>query len=212
MLKEKVIIDTGVDCHVHTKLCHHAEGEMEEYVLSAVDKGLRGIIFLEHMEVGINYFESTWLTEDDFNYYHEEGRRLQDKYRDAIDIGLGIEVGYNPDFLDEIKRCLALHEWDLIGISYHYLETGSGHLNLVSRRQSNIDALDELGVDTVIEHYYKHLLDAVENLPGQILCHIDAALRHHPNVTPNTRHEGLIDELLDRVAEKKMALEINTAG
>ena len=125
------IIDTSIDGHVHTKLCHHASGEMEEYILAAVNIGLHKLIFLEHLEVGINYFESTWLTENDFHYYHEEGKRLQDKYRDTIEIGLGIEVGYNPNFLDEITRRIDLHTWDRIGISYHFLGTESRHLNMV---------------------------------------------------------------------------------
>ena len=126
------MIDTTIDGHVHTKLCHHARGEMEDYVQAAIKRGLGKLVFLEHLEVGINYFESTWLTEDDFIYYHEEGRRLQEKYQGSLEIGLGIEVGYNPRYLEEIQRRLALHSWDRIGISYHFLETDSVHLNLVS--------------------------------------------------------------------------------
>jgi histidinol-phosphatase (PHP family) len=206
------MIDTSIDGHVHTKLCHHASGEMEEYVISAINKGLRKLIFLEHLEVGINYFESTWLTEDDFDFYHEEGKRLQNKYQDRIKIGLGIEVGYNPNFLDEIQRRLTLYTWDRIGISYHFLETDSAHLNLVSSKQINIDALDDFGVDRVVTHYYKELLNAVENLPGQVLCHIDAVMRHHPNVIITPEHKALIDDLLDAVARNNMSLEVNTSG
>ena len=206
------IIDTSIDGHVHTKLCHHASGEMEEYVLAAVNKGLRKLVFLEHLEVGINYFESTWLTEDDFDYYQVEGKRLQKKYKGTIEIGLGIEIGYNPNYLDEIKRRLDLHTWDRIGISYHFLETDSRHLNMVSRKQVNIDALDEYGVDEVIQRYYRDLKEAVECLSGQVLCHIDAVLRHHPNVIFTPEHHALIDELLDSVARKKMAIEVNTSG
>ena len=206
------MIDTTIDGHVHTKLCHHARGEMEEYVLAAIDQDLRKLMFLEHLEVGINYFESTWLTEDDFNFYHNEGTRLQEKYRHIIEIGLGIEVGYNPNFLEEIQRRLALHSWDRIGISYHFLETDSGYLNMVSRRQVNIDALDQFGVDKVINRYYKDLLKAVEKLPGQVLCHIDAVLRHHPAVIITPGHEKLIDDLLDSVAHNNMAMEVNTSG
>jgi histidinol-phosphatase (PHP family) len=206
------MIDTSIDGHVHTKLCHHASGEMEEYVLAAIDKGLRKLIFLEHLEVGINYFESTWLTEEDFEYYHEEGKRLQKKYLDNIEIGLGIEVGYNPKFLKEIQRRLALHAWDRIGISYHFLETDSDHLNMVSSKQVNIDALDQLGVHEVVKRYYKNLQEAVEKLPGLVLCHIDAVLRHHPNVVMTPEHDALIDELLDSVARNNMSLEVNTSG
>jgi histidinol-phosphatase (PHP family) len=206
------VIDTTVDGHVHTSLCHHARGDMEEYVVAAVNRGLRRLIFLEHLEVGIDYFESTWLTEEDFNFYHREGHRLREKYRDRIEIGLGVEVGYNPRFLNEIQRRLALHTWDRIGISYHFLESAAGHLNMVSRKQINIDRLEDFGLHDVISLYYNGLREAVEKLPGQVLCHIDAVLRHHPNVVFSPEHHALIDTLLDAAARKKMAIEINTSG
>ena len=208
----KFIIDTTLDGHVHTKLCHHARGEMEEYVLTAIDLGLRRLVFLEHLEVGIRYFESTWLTEDDFDFYHEEGKRLQNKYQGSLEIGLGVEVGCNPKSLEKIQRRLALHPWDRIGISYHFMDTGSGHLNLVSSKQINIDALDEFSVEKVVSRYYNELLDAVEKLPGQVLCHIDAVMRHHPNVILTPEHKALIDDLLDAVARNNMSLEVNTSG
>jgi histidinol-phosphatase (PHP family) len=206
------MIDTAIDGHVHTKLCHHASGEMEEYVLAAIKRGLRKLVFLEHLEVGISYFESTWLTEDDFDYYQAEGRRLQNKYKGSLEIGLGVEVGYNPSFMEETQRRLNLHTWDRIGISYHFMETDSDHLNLVSSKQHNIDALDQFGVDKVVSRYYKELLVAVDKLPGQVLCHIDAVMRHHPNVIITPEHNKLIDELLDAVAGNNMSLEVNTSG
>ena len=206
------VIDIKVDGHVHTNLCNHARGEMEEYVLSALNQGLRKLIFLEHLEVGVTYFESTWLTEDDFDFYHKEGKRLQQKYRGKIEIGLGVEVGYNPRFLGQIQEKLALYTWERIGISYHFLETDSGHLNMVSSKQINIDALDQYGVDEVVCRYYNDLREAVEKLPGQVLCHIDAVLRHHPGIRLAPGHYLLIDKLLDAVARKQMALEVNTSG
>lgn len=206
------VIDTTVDGHVHTRLCHHARGEMEDYVVSAIDRGLNKIFFLEHLEVDINYFESTWLTDADFDYYHAEGKRLQDKYKDIIAIGLGVEVGYNPRNLKQIRQKLARHAWDRIGISYHFFETNSRHYNMVSRKQVNVDTLDQFGVDKVINTYYQNLLEAVENLPGQVLCHIDAVLRHHPEVSFTTEHYDRIDKLLAAVAKKNMALEVNTSG
>ncbi len=206
------VIDTTVDGHVHTRLCHHARGEMEDYVVSAIDRGLNKIFFLEHLEVDINYFESTWLTDADFDYYHAEGKRLQDKYKDIIAIGLGVEVGYNPRNLKQIRQKLARHAWDRIGISYHFFETNSRHYNMVSRKQVNVDTLDQFGVDKVINIYYQNLLEAVENLPGQVLCHIDAVLRHHPEVSFTTEHYDRIDKLLAAVAKKNMALEVNTSG
>jgi histidinol-phosphatase (PHP family) len=209
---DNLLIDSSIDGHVHTSLCNHARGEMEEYVLAAISKGLRRLIFLEHLEVGINYFESTWLTEADFEFYHKEGKRLQEKYLGRLEIGIGIEVGYNPYYLEETLRRLNMHTWDRIGISYHLMDTDSEHLNLVSSKQVNIKALDQFGVDKVVSRYYKELLNAVENLPGQVLCHIDAVMRHNPNVVITSEHNALIEDLLDSVARKNMSLEVNTSG
>jgi histidinol-phosphatase (PHP family) len=206
------MIDITEDSHVHTNLCHHARGGLEEYVQAAIKCGLHRIIFLEHLEAEINYFESTWLTDNDFDYYHREGQRLKAKYRGKLEIGLGVEVGYNPRGKEELLKKLARHSWDRIGISYHFLETDNGHLNMVSRRQANIDALDRLGVENVIRLYYGGLLQAVKELPGQLLCHLDAVLRHHPSIHFTDEHIQLIDDLLDAVADKKMTVEVNTSG
>ncbi|MCF6290462.1 MAG: histidinol-phosphatase [Desulfobacterales bacterium] len=207
-----MLIDTSVDGHVHTRLCHHARGTMEEYVQSAVARGLARIIFLEHLEEGISYFETTWLTDRDFDGYFQEGERLQKKYRHRIEIGLGVEVGYNPRCGARIRDRLAAHPWDRIGISYHFLQARGRHLNLVSHQQSNIKALRAAGPEAVISAYLRTLRQAVLELPGTVLCHFDAMLRYVPGVSFTDEHQPLIGELLDAVAAKKMAVEVNTSG
>ena len=205
-------IDTSIDSHMHTSRCHHAWGTMEEYVQAGIKRGLKRIIFLEHLEIGIEYFETTWLTDQDFDKYFQEGRQLQKKYQGVIEIGLGVEVGHNPHKVDEIRKRLAQWQWDRIGISYHFMHTPTGHLNLVSSKPVNITALDKLGTDRVLTTYYRDLRDAVLSLPGDVLCHFDAVLRHHPDAEDFDHHEELIDDLLDAVIAKKMALEVNTSG
>lgn len=206
------IIDTAIDGHIHTSLCHHAQGTMEEYVRSAIERGLKKLIFLEHLEAEIKYFETTWLTDEDFDLYFQEGRRLREKYKDKIEVGLGVEVGYNPEQVNQIHDRLAMHQWDRIAVSYHFLRSGDRHLNLVSSKQANIMALDKLGVEKVITAYFKDLRKAVLELPGNVLCHFDAVLRHHPHLQSLNGYDYLIDELLDAVAQKNMAVEVNTSG
>ncbi len=207
-------IDISTDNHIHTKYCHHAIGEMEQYVQAAIDKKLSKIIFLEHMEAGVNYFEVTWLTENDFDNYFTEGKRLQQKYKFQIHIGLGVEVGYSPSNREELLTRLKKREWDQVGISYHF----SKHqkfiydLNLVSRKQPNIDHIDTAGRDEVLSDYFLTLKEAVKCIPGTMLCHLDAALRHQQDLKFTPTHIQLIDDLLIEVKKKGMALEVNTSG
>ncbi len=208
------MIDIKTDGHVHTRYCNHATGEMDEYVRAAITLGLDKIVFLEHCETRINYFESTWVSKDDFKLFFKEGERLKKKYSDLLKIGLGVEVGYNPKCVREIIEFLDCYEWDRIGISYHFLEADNGqHINMVSRRKTNLDALKRIGIDKVISTYYHDLNEAVELLPGTVLCHLDAVLRHYPGPLQLTdKHNKLIRDLLLSVKREKMALEVNTSG
>lgn len=209
------LINLHFDGHMHTRYCHHATGAMEEYVLSAIEKGLEHIVFLEHMEAtGVNYFETTWLTEQDFDDYFEEGQRLQESYGDQLTIGLGVEVGYNAAHQQELQDRLQRRSWDQVGISYHFMAV-PGHsfdLNLVSRKERNILAIADTGCEKVLTNYFRTLTEAVRVLPGTVLCHLDAALRFQPGLQLTPGHWQQIGELLDTVKQQDMALEINTSG
>ncbi len=205
-------LDLLTDGHVHSRLCHHAVGEMEEYVLAACALGLKRLIFLEHFETGINYFETTWLTGADFEVYFATGRLLQQRYQGRIEIGLGVEVGYNPARLAETRAFLQQHSWDRIGLSYHFLGHEGRHLNLLSRKQENLAEFTTIGVAGIVTAYLEGLLQAVSELPATVLCHLDAVLRHHPRIAFSPDHDRQLEAILAAMAERGMALEINTSG
>ena len=205
-------IDLKTDGHVHTSLCHHASGSMEDYVLAAIDRGLERLLFLEHLEVGIDYFECTWLTQHDFDRYFTEGQRLQAKYGERLVIGLGVEVGYNPDRSEEILERLAERHWDRIAVSYHFMRIDNQHYNLVSRKLRNLEAFGKSGVSRVISTYFDTVLEAVETVPAEVVCHLDAVLRYHPDLHLEQNHYRQIDSILTAMAARDMALEVNTSG
>ncbi len=205
-------IDLKQDSHVHTRLCNHASGEMEEYVLAAIRMGLESLTFLEHLEADIQYFERTWLTEDDFSYYFSEGERLRTKYRDQIRILLGVEVGYNPEAVELLNKQIAEHTWDRIGLSYHFLFDGNTHLNMVSRRQNNIEALGKIGASNVITRYLDGLIQGVKKLDCHFICHLDAVMRHDRGIQFHPSHWDQVKDLLHLMRDKGMQLELNTSG
>lgn len=207
------LIDTGTDGHVHSRMCGHAEGEMEEYVLAALEKGLSGLIFLEHFETDISYFERTWLNPDDFLLYRKELKRLRKKYEDRIAIGIGVEVGYNPECPEKIKTFLNSFSWDRIGLSYHYLRLENGrHVNMVSRKADNVELLAERGAEEVIGKYLSGLLEAVNRLDADVVCHLDAVMRHNCGADFSQANYDKIRDIFGIMAEKGMDVEINTSG
>jgi len=206
------LIDTTVDGHVHTRLCNHAIGEMEEYVEKAVQRGLGTIIFLEHLETDIRYQPRSWLDEEDFSYYFKEGARLKQCYQGRIEVRLGMEVGFNPAARETIKQRLAQYPVERVGLSCHFYRHGDAHLNLLSRRRQSLDLLASIGPDTVITSYFEALIEAVASMDCDVLCHLDAVLRHLPGIRFNEEHQRQILLLLDGMQAKGVALEINTSG
>ncbi len=187
---------------------------MEDYVLAAIIKGLSGTDFLEHMEEGINAPARTWLTESDFDYYFGEGERLKKKYGEQLNIGLGVECGYNPACKDMLISRLKNRNWDEVGISCHFLklEQREYHLNLFSRKKQNLQLAQRLGVTTLFDTYLTTLLEAVSFLPGTILCHLDGPLRSLPQPVLTDDQLQKIESILQIVMRKGMALEINSSG
>jgi histidinol-phosphatase (PHP family) len=209
-----MLIDPQADGHIHTELCHHAVGGMEDYVLSAIEKKITRMCFLEHMEEGIVSSRITWLTEADFDRYFTEGQRLQRKYGARIDIGLGVEVGFNPEYIDRLLYRLSRRNWSRIGISYHFhhVDNSTDHLNLVSKNEPRLHQLSLEEAATIEKEYYRNMIQAVESLPGTTLCHIDGVLRHYPQRTLLEPPWELIDQLLESVKRRNMAIEINMSG
>lgn len=185
---------------------------MEDYVISALAHGLRRIFFLEHLEVSIHSNHRTWLRPKDFDEYFRQGKILKKKYTGQIEIGLGVEAGFNPEAMGELQQQIKAYPWETIGLSYHFYSHNSHHYNMVSRNRQSLSTLTEIGLNKIMEDYFSGLIHALQHLDCDKICHLDAVLRHAPNRHFSKKHWQLIDELLLLMQKKGTALEINTSG
>ena len=185
---------------------------MEDYVKAALTKGLHKITFLEHLEVKILTHNRTWLTTDKIDEYFRRGRLLKKKYGNCIKIFLGVEIGYNPEELEAINLLLNEYPWENIGLSYHFYFFDGRHFNMMSRNQKHLTVLEKIGLDNIADHYFTTLINALDHITCDKICHIDAVLRHIPTFKLTGRHQLLVDTLLARMKKKRIALEINTSG
>ncbi len=210
-MSEFALLDITGDHHVHTHFCNHATGEMEEYVVAAIEKGLTRLTFLEHLEGGLNYTPRIWLSSEVFQEYFTQGERLQEQYGKQIIIRLGAEVGYSSGAVDELLALLDAFPFTHCGLSCHFYFDGTEHLNMLSRRTDHIKKMAELGTEPILDAYFTNLIQGCQDIPCDKLCHLDAALRHNTPVL-TAHHHSLIEELFAVMLEKDIALEINTSG
>lgn len=90
--------------HTHTKLCGHADGEVEEYIQKAIEGGITSLGFSDHTpnlirkstpghEMSMEEFETKYIP---------ALKAVREKYGDQIDIKFGLESEYFGEELENI--------------------------------------------------------------------------------------------------------------
>ena len=111
--------------HTHTKYCHHASGEMEEYVKRSIENGIRHLGFSEHLpfsfpDGGESSFYRIYLA--DVPTYLKEANRLREVYKNQIDIKIGYEMEYYPLYFKEMLKSALDNNAEYLILGQHYLQ------------------------------------------------------------------------------------------
>jgi histidinol-phosphatase (PHP family) len=192
-----------IDYHLHTLFCNHAVGGMEQYIQSAIDLGLREICFLDHLTIqktdpGLS------MTPEEIPYYFHTVQILKHKYRKEISIKTGLEVDFNPAYIDFFQDIIGTFAFDVIATSLHF----PGGLDVVSRRSAW--RRGEKDVDVVYELYFDHLKKMLDHGYFDVICHIDLIKKF--GQIPSRSFEKKNDEILSIIKDKNLTVEVNTSG
>lgn len=191
------------DFHIHTPLCGHAGGKIEEYVLAAKELGLPEMGFADHLPLFHIDDPTLAMSQDDLPVYVRQVRKLQEKHAD-IPIRLGIEADYISTHMDEIAGALATYEFDYIYGSVHFIESWGFDQ---SRFKFEFERRD---IDDVYEAYFGLVMDAARTGLYDIMTHLDVVKKygHRP-----TRDLGeLYHEVARTLKKSSVAIELNASG
>lgn len=197
-----------IDYHTHHYRCGHAVGSLEEYVQSAIAKGLVEIGLSDHMPLlhvdPADYYPEMAMPMEELPRYVEECLTLQEKYKDRIAIRVGLEGDYIEGCEEKIADIVHAYPWDYVIGSVHFL----GTWDVTDFRQ--VHQWEGRSVIEVYEQYY----DAVEKAAAtglyDFIGHIDAIKRF--GYRPEEDVTDLEDRALAAVAKNGLAIELNAAG
>ena len=91
--------------HTHTSRCGHAVGEDEEYVINAIKSGIKILGFSDHIPFPGYSQPGIRMDEDLLGNYIESLTFLKEKYKNQIEIHIGLEAEY-IDLFDWFYRRL----------------------------------------------------------------------------------------------------------
>lgn len=110
--------------HTHTKRCRHASGEPEEYIKIAIENGIEYMGFSDHIPLRFDDgTESSFrVPTNEGKIYCDEIKTLAEKYKDKIDIKVGFEVEYYPEYFDFMLSKAIEYGAEYMILGQHYLK------------------------------------------------------------------------------------------
>lgn len=195
------------DYHIHTSLCGHAEGEMEEFVQVAITRGLKEIGFADHLPM---YFRSETerdpsiaMTEAQLPMYLAEIQRLNEQYP-QMSIKCGIEADYIPGQEQRLAEVLKSYNFDYVLGSIHFLDQwGFDDSRYLS-------VYEGWSIDDLYTKYFDVLKQAAASGLFDVLAHPDLIKKF--GFRPQGNLDTLYDEVVRVISRFDLCVEVNTAG
>ena len=110
-----------VDYHMHTQLCGHASGSVEDFVRSALARGIREIGFSDHAPMPEDLRQGLSMAPCDTEVYISSIEECKKKFADKIIVRLGFEVDY-PRFESFESKYFTDPRIDYFIGSCHYID------------------------------------------------------------------------------------------
>lgn len=90
--------------HTHTSRCGHAKGSDEEYVINAIKAGVKRLGFSDHAPYPGVFGGRIRMEYEELEDYVSSVKYLKEKYKNEIEIYLGLEVEYFDDQLEVLTK------------------------------------------------------------------------------------------------------------
>jgi len=200
--------------HTHSILC---DGKMmpEDYVKSAIRKGFKALGFSAHAPVN---FDFDWtISEDNFHKYKDNILMLKEKYKDAIQIYLGLETDYYPGCKD--YRGMPEIDYTIGGTHFVYdpaFERAFFFDGSEKEFRDNRDIVFKGDIRLLVESYYNMLIEMIERQAPDIIAHLDVLKKNNTGSRffdeSESWYKNIAEKTLIKVKEHNIIAEINTGG
>ncbi len=201
---------------MHSHYCD-GEGELEEYVIKAIEKGMFAIGFSGHTPVP---FDTDWaMKKENLSKYLEEINILKKKYDTDIQIYSGLEIDFIPNVIGANNyRDLDL---DIIVGSVHYAGKFENGENCIIEYKEEIfikglELIFHNNIQELVKSYYRNIISMVNNDLPDIIGHLDVVKKFNSGNKyfdeKDRWHQKIVEEVIENIANTNCIVEINTRG
>jgi len=192
-----------IDNHIHTKLCKHAEGEVYQYVETAIELGITELAFTDHIPLPDNFDIAHRMQMQELDIYTKWISEVRSQYPE-IAIRFGIEADFYEGFERHTELIIKNYDFDLVIMSVHFLRhwpNGNWVFDYYFPNKSKSEIYSDY-IHTIIKGIKTGLFD--------VLGHVDMIKSPGDSLVQMIPDE--IELLLKTAKHNNMTLEINTSG
>lgn len=213
----------------HTQALDHGLGKqilVEETIQAAIDKGLSSICLTDHFPLPADFVDPT--EEKDctmplslYPIYQKKIQEAKKKFGRQIEILVGAEFDWLPDYWKWTKKQLDLYTFDYAIGSVHFSGT---IVDKRGKRNFVIDYTEEeflkgvkyyQGIKFLITRYYSAVQNMVESNLFDSIGHMDLVKKYNGGSLfseEKTWYRKKVLETLELIEKFGLVIEINTSG
>lgn len=193
------------DNHIHSKFSGDSDMEATDACQRAVEIGLKGLVFTDHVDYDYPDFDDNFLI--NLDQYFEFFKNLKNTWRKKLDIRIGVEMGFQPHVLGEINTTLNKYPFDFVINSVHIVDHLDPYSGAFFKGKTQRQAY---------ERYLQEILCSINSYDNfDIIGHIGYAARYGNFEDKQLRYNDyndLLDQILKASIEKGKGIELNTSG
>lgn len=191
--------------HTHTTYCD-GKSKPEEIVRYALDKGFKALGFSGH---GFTDYDSSYCMKE-IELYKKEILDLKGKYKDKIQIYLGIEEDcFSYINRDEFEYMIGSCHYFLVDGKYYPIDSNADYFKKCLEIYGN----DEL---KLAEDYYSKFTDYILKRKPDIVGHYDLITKFDECDTPiffgNEKYYEIAEKYLKEALKSECIFEVNTGA
>lgn len=193
------------DYHIHSEFSGDSKQNLTEIFEKAITLGLEEIAITDHLEYDIEGMTDNWIL--DLDRYVKTILEYQEKYKNRLDIKLGVEIGVQPHTREHLESQVNKYPFDFVIASTHAIDRYDlawGELQKTRNKEQ------------LQNYYFETVLNNVKNYKNfSVYGHMDFVTRYGGEQYRGLeykKHQDIIDEILKTLISKGKGIEINTSG
>lgn len=199
------------DVHMHCNFSNDSETRPEDMIEGAIAKGLSVICFTDHYDKD----NLDWGDEAifDVDAYFGEMTELQERYKERIDVRLGVEIGMQPYLAEYYRGFASKYPFDFIIGSVHSVKD---HDVALEYPDGSRIFFKEHSDPEGYRIYFEEMLEDVQNITDyDVLGHLDYIVRYSNDGSKGfvlKDYMEVIDEILKQIIANGKGIEMNMSG